>query len=355
MIGMASFLLATLEFLAVAAVSFIMIALGVSFLRYEKQALQYSSSVKDAFLRHFSIILRTAQREKSSATLVLIKGTVEDRLAVLENENLKTIKAVLRRDDVVMGVDNQVGLILQAPKSQIYRILPRVRQALTPLLGNAGAPAQLSFSMAGYPEDGDRAEILWDRAVSSASAEWPAETPATTPADGLWTLPQWMEEGERLASRCRRNGEPVSVIKTEVDHLPRYVERYGAGVVSEIRQSVSSIVRGCVRGEDAVGCLENGELVVLLPCRVREAMIIAERITSAVKDGAVTYADAALKVTVSVGVAGLPENGVSLQHLLEASSAALSEAFTKGGGQCRWYAGSLSPAHQVDEHPASTF
>lgn len=84
-----------------------------------------------------------------------------------------------------------------------------------------------------------------------------------------------------------------------------------------------------MRNIDVVGRYGLGEIILYLPETPRErAVLAAERIRTLVEKG--TQDTAATGLTVSIGLASLPENGETVTRLIESATSALLAAERAG-------------------------
>lgn len=159
------------------------------------------------------------------------------------------------------------------------------------------------------------------------------------PATGVLTAESWRGavERERLGRRADQ-----SVLLLDLDHFRQLNERYGARVGDAVLRAVADSLRAEVRSADLVGRSGGEEFAVLLPATGRfDAMAIAERIRLRIASTVVALKASGdgpqfVGVTVSIGVATYPPDGV-LDDVLTTASAALMRA--KAAGRNRTISG----------------
>ncbi len=129
--------------------------------------------------------------------------------------------------------------------------------------------------------------------------------------------------------RAVRLDEPLTVLLVEIDNLKDYRETNGWQATEQVlRDLVKSISTG-VRNIDVVGRYGLGEIILYLPETPRErATLAAERIRALVEKGSKVAPPTGL--TVSVGLASLPENGETVTRLIESATSALLAAERAG-------------------------
>lgn len=144
---------------------------------------------------------------------------------------------------------------------------------------------------------------------------------------------------ERLTEevkRARRYQFPLSLILIDIDNFVRYNEAFGQAAGNVLMKDVADILRENTRETDVLARLENDEFAVLLVESAKaNAIVIGERIRMAleVRYLGKTATRQTVRITVSGGVACLPEEADSRESLVEKAAAALMQARRKGGNQ----------------------
>jgi diguanylate cyclase (GGDEF)-like protein/putative nucleotidyltransferase with HDIG domain len=120
---------------------------------------------------------------------------------------------------------------------------------------------------------------------------------------------------EDLTSR----GKPFSVVLADIDDFKQINDLYGHQVGDDALRYVADTLRGAVRGHDSVFRIGGEEFCVVLPgLEQGDAFAVAERLRRSV-----TGIDAALPVTISLGVASFPAHGLTRDDLLTLADGAL--------------------------------
>lgn len=141
-----------------------------------------------------------------------------------------------------------------------------------------------------------------------------------------------LEEGESQLELARRHGRPLSLMMIDADHFKKVNDVHGHHVGDAVLVRLADVVRGCLRGTDRLGRLGGEEFAVLMPETDREqAEAVAQRLLRAIRETEVaTDTGAALRFTVSIGLAGLETATEDLAALLRAADAALYRAKAEG-------------------------
>jgi diguanylate cyclase (GGDEF)-like protein/PAS domain S-box-containing protein len=152
------------------------------------------------------------------------------------------------------------------------------------------------------------------------------------PLTGLYNRRYLEEMMEREIRRAVRAGHALGVLMLDLDHFKKFNDTYGHDAGDRILRETGSFLYRSIRVED-IACRFGGEeFVVILPTAdLKAAQVRAERIRSKVCELVVLHEGNSLgKITVSIGVAGVPVHGTSPKELLDAADAALYRAKKEG-------------------------
>ncbi len=121
--------------------------------------------------------------------------------------------------------------------------------------------------------------------------------------------------------RAERQHEPLALAMLDLDRFKAINDRYGHEAGNDALREVSARIAASVRETDVVARYGGEEFVVLLPStRAGGALVVAERIRSAVASRRVGVGGVELEITVSVGVGLYPSRGVTTRDALVASA-----------------------------------
>ena len=137
---------------------------------------------------------------------------------------------------------------------------------------------------------------------------------------------------EKEFAYAARHSSPLALIFLDIDFFKKINDSHGhpAGdfVLSELSQMMSSLVRT----EDVLARFGGEEFTVL--CRGTEiagAKIVAERLRHAVEERTFTFGGKNIPVTISLGIASVPDTGINdHSSFLAAADKALYEAKRTG-------------------------
>lgn len=152
---------------------------------------------------------------------------------------------------------------------------------------------------------------------------------------GLTTHGFLKETLQREVGGARRHGLSLALIFADIDHFKQVNDTHGHAVGDRVLKAVARTIRECTRSFDTVARYGGEEFAILLSHTNRtSAQILAERIRSTVEAMSIPLADTAqpdrLRVTVSLGVAGVPDDAADAEGLLQHADEAMYAAKQAG-------------------------
>jgi diguanylate cyclase (GGDEF)-like protein len=144
---------------------------------------------------------------------------------------------------------------------------------------------------------------------------------ATDAKTGLLNAAGWERAALREVAAARRTGRPVAVLLVDLDHFKGVNDRLGHLAGDAVLRRVGAALCTGVRASDTVGRFGGEEFVALLPgAGDSDALAVAERLRARIR------ALPGEPLSVSIGVACAPTDGVELTTLLGAADRALYRA-----------------------------
>jgi len=152
------------------------------------------------------------------------------------------------------------------------------------------------------------------------------------PLTGLYNRRYLTEMLERESRRAIRSEQSLGVLILDLDHFKKFNDTYGHDAGDTVLRETATFLGKSVRAEDIVCRFGGEEFVVILPAAdLKATQARGERIRSKLREQAVLHQGQSLgMITVSVGVAVLPQHGTTPKDLLEAADAALYRAKREG-------------------------
>jgi diguanylate cyclase (GGDEF)-like protein len=132
--------------------------------------------------------------------------------------------------------------------------------------------------------------------------------------------------------RAVRYRTPLSVLLLDLDHFKRVNDGHGHRAGDAVLQVAADTLRASLRATDVAGRYGGEEFLVVLPqTDLQGAEVLGERVRAAIADTVIDVGGAAaLRVTVSVGVATLDAATQTAEQLVERADAALYAAKDAG-------------------------
>lgn len=192
-------------------------------------------------------------------------------------------------------------------------------------------------------------------ALGNARLHQQTRTLALTDAHtGLYNYRHYQETVTELVREAQLTGQPFSLLMLDVDHFKRINDTYGHPTGDIVLEQFARALRDCCRQGDLCYRYGGEEFAVTLPGAPSDvAGRVAERIRE--KIGAHPFIIKSgrrldLPVTVSIGVATYPRDGLTHVDLLLSADRALYTA--KSGGRNRVVNGAAPAPKAQQEHSA---
>lgn len=141
--------------------------------------------------------------------------------------------------------------------------------------------------------------------------------------------------GPAMVDVAVRTGTPVSLLMLDIDHFKTINDRHGHVVGDRVIREVAAAIAVTTRESDELFRYGGEEFALLCREGPAGAVTLAERIRSAVS--ALTIADLPRPVTISVGIATVPDQARSYHDLLVRADVALYEAKSRGRNRVARY------------------
>jgi len=155
---------------------------------------------------------------------------------------------------------------------------------------------------------------------------------ATT--DGLTGLKNHRAFQERLTEeieRYKRYNHPFSLLFVDIDHFKDFNDAFGHQSGDEVLKQIARIMTGTIRENDLAARYGGEEFAIILPeTTLDSATVTAERLRKNVEAHTFRFNDEPWNVTVSVGIACFPDDGISREEIIEAADKALYFAKRSG-------------------------
>jgi two-component system, cell cycle response regulator len=140
-----------------------------------------------------------------------------------------------------------------------------------------------------------------------------------------------LDQLDREVARARREGRPLAVLMTDLDHFKQVNDTYGHPAGDAILRQSADRLRSVIREYDFIGRYGGEEFLLVLPgCSVSVAQQIAERARTAIGGNPMQAGRAEMPMTVSLGLAWTSSVQEDGRTLLLAADDALYRAKARG-------------------------
>jgi diguanylate cyclase (GGDEF)-like protein len=138
---------------------------------------------------------------------------------------------------------------------------------------------------------------------------------------------------EEEVNQTTRNQRPLGIIMLDLDHLQNFNHRFGYDTGDQLLRQFGCLLQTVIRQGDIVYRFGNNEFILILreaPLHVvqRRAEQLRRTIRNLEVQKEIIPSE---QVTLSLGVASFPYNGVTGEALLRAASTFLARAKAAGG------------------------
>jgi diguanylate cyclase (GGDEF)-like protein len=134
---------------------------------------------------------------------------------------------------------------------------------------------------------------------------------------------------KRMVAQASRTMAPLAVLSLDLDHFKQINDQYGHPQGDDVLAAVGAVLQTTIRDADFAGRNGGEEFVVFLPTTDRDGAVnIAEKVMSAIR--AIYVHNVDRRITVSIGVAVLPDDAGDAENLIRAADRALYTAKNNG-------------------------
>jgi diguanylate cyclase (GGDEF)-like protein len=237
--------------------------------------------------------------------------------------------------ELVTDVERDGRYIPVNPKSVAELAVPLIREGRVVGVFNVESTrpgalgprdVKILSALAGY------ATIAIQNARLFAQTEHLAATDGLT---GLYNHRHLHQAMDRMLERCRREERSLAVIMLEIDNFKRYNDTYGHQRGDEVLRIVADLLRKGSRANDLVARYGGDEFMIVLPDTGKEtAGEVGERLRRAIEAYPFRLGENIVtNVTLSVGIAASPDDGETVDALVDSVDRAQYSAKRSGGNK----------------------
>ncbi len=246
-------------------------------------------------------------------------------------------------EDVLHIVDGSAQVVAQHPMAQAIR--QNAAASLAPnclLIRRDGREFPIEDSAAPIHDGTGRVTgaVMVFRDVSEPRA-LAARMEYQARHDSLTDLPNRASMHEQLvkaAALAQRSHLMLAVLFLDIDRFKYVNDSLGHDIGDRLLQSVARRLSCCVRDSDTVSRIGGDEFAVLLAqlTHAQDAAVCADKILRQLR-AAHHLGDHELHVTVSIGIATSPEDGVDARSLLKSADLAMYHAKSRGRNNYQFF------------------
>jgi len=292
--------------------------------------------------REIEAVLREVRDANPPTRFLTTHARVEKRYVIgVDPEEEETEKSHLGAE---IFADDELPQVLAGERPQVNAVfadefgvwitgLAPIRDASGRIVAAVAAdlPALSTSESESLRGDGRQtfAAMLQTAAVRLSRAEIDAITDALT---GLYNHRYLHERLSEELHRARDLQKPLSVLFCDLDHFKGYNDTNGHSAGDAVLREVAHLIEESVRNVDVAGRYGGEEFVVLLVETEREtALTVAERIRERIHSAG--FSANGVPLTVSIGVAGYPDDADRREDLLNKADWAMYLAKRRGRDQ----------------------
>ncbi len=154
---------------------------------------------------------------------------------------------------------------------------------------------------------------------------------------GLYNRRYMEQRLDMETQRALRDGHRLGVVMVDVDEFKAINDTYGHAPGDKVLCEVADMLRAGVRKTDIVCRFGGDEFVLIMPdCPLMDCIMRAKAICTAVERAVLVYDERKLgRVSLSMGVAALPDDGKTAAELMGSADAAMYTAKSEGKNRVR--------------------
>ena len=155
---------------------------------------------------------------------------------------------------------------------------------------------------------------------------------------GLFVRHHFLERAREELARSTRHGLSCTLLMVDLDLFKQKNDSYGHLVGDVVLKDIARLLQHNLRDIDLMARFGGEEFILLLvETTAEQAMPVAQRLKQLVEVHPIRAYDELLTQTISVGLAGFPQDAKTLEELIERADQALYAAKREGRNRvARW-------------------
>ena len=142
--------------------------------------------------------------------------------------------------------------------------------------------------------------------------------------------------GKQLLHQAERSTMPIAVVMFDLDFFKQINDEYGHAAGDETLVAIARVAEQQIRSSDVLARIGGEEFAILMPqATLEQALILAERLRTAIATNKITLEGDVISCTASFGVSALETDIKTLDTLIAEADQALYVAKNAGRNQIR--------------------
>ena len=148
---------------------------------------------------------------------------------------------------------------------------------------------------------------------------------------GLYNRKHIMDLCSHEMARAARYQHPLTILMADIDYFKRINDTYGHQTGDTVVRQLAESLKGSVRECDYVGRYGGEEfLIVLTESTIESGAAMGERIRENIDNLKISAGGNTISVTLSIGIAGYPADGIDMESIIRKADDALYKAKANG-------------------------
>jgi diguanylate cyclase (GGDEF)-like protein len=185
--------------------------------------------------------------------------------------------------------------------------------------------------------DGDFVKIgrsIFKYLRNNVEAKYHEEIYRLTTTDGLtgiYNKRYFLETLEREMGRCLRYDRPLSLVMIDIDFFKQVNDTHGHLAGDTVLSQLAALIAAKVRKEDIFARYGGEEFALILPEVPNDGAVqLAEKLRALVEATPMTFDGTPIRITISLGLASLPKNEITVADFVQSADDFLYQAKESG-------------------------